>query len=244
MAADFTPKRIGTFEWVQLHLQFGLALMNLNRFAESERAMKETLVEAVHTLGPQHYLVGLIWNHLTAVYKANGQWNNALDAAQKAQRIFHLAVGDNNQATLATLGDIAVLDYLRGQTTQALTELETAHAALTQFVGVTSPFTQYIDFYWASALVDNGQMKNAEKLFSSLDAAALNAADPVKDWDIRLQGLNGRILLGRHRQEDARAALQIAVKTLLQHGAQPWVIAPLRRALLQASDATSSAAVQ
>jgi non-specific serine/threonine protein kinase len=231
MAPEYTPERIGVGAWAKVHLQAALALMTLHEYAQAEQVTRDAIAEIQRVVGPDHYLVGLGWNHLAAVLKANASWERALDAARRAHRIFSSAMEPNNRATLAARADLAVLEYLSGNSKDAVLQLASVHASLESALGAESPVTQYVDYYWANALVDLGDVATAADLFEMLDAADLNAMDPGIDWDLRLQGLQGRILLAGGRKDAGRALLQAAVSKLSQRNVEPWVIKAFQRDL-------------
>jgi non-specific serine/threonine protein kinase len=231
MAPEYTPERLGVGEWAKVHLQYALALTTLRRYAEAERVTKDAIAEIERAVGRDHYLVGLGWNHLAAVLKANAHWDSALDAARRAHRIFSSAMEPNNRATLAARADLAVLEYLSGDPHGALLQLASVHASLESALGAESPVTQYVDYYWANALVDLGDVATAADLFEMLDAADLDAMEPGIDWDLRLQGLQGRILLGGERKDAGRALLQAVVSKLSARNVEPWVIKSFQRDL-------------
>jgi hypothetical protein len=124
-----------------------------------------------------------------------------------------------------------VLEYLSGDPKEALPQLALVHKSLESALGAESPVTQYVDFYWANALIDLGDVATAADLFKMLDAAALDAMDPGIDWDLRLQGLQGRILLAGKQKDAGRALLQAAVSKLSERNVEPWVIKSFQRDL-------------
>jgi hypothetical protein len=231
MAPEYTPERIGVTAWAKVHLQAALALMTLHEYVRAEQVTKDAITEIERVVGPDHYLVGLGWNHLAAVLKANAHWDGALDAASRAHRIFSNAMGADSRATLAARADLAVLEYLSGDPKDALPQLALVHSSLEAALGAESPVTQYLDFYWANALIDLGDVATAADLFKMLDAAALDAMDPGIDWALRLQGLQGRILLAGERKDAGRALLQAAVSKLSERNVEPWVIKSFQRDL-------------
>jgi tetratricopeptide (TPR) repeat protein len=235
MGPAYTPRRVGAVDWTKIHLQYSLALMSLSRFDEAVRTLRDTIDQVGRTLGPNHYASGVAWNHLTAIYVEAGDWGHALEAGKQAHRILRDSAGASGQAALSAFGDLGVITFLSGKVADALPMLKDAHATLAEVTGEASPLTQYVRFYLASALTETSALEEAETLASSLSAEALASTYPADDWQARLEGLRGRILLRRGRIEEARSSLQMAVAQLTRSGAQPWVVKPLSRALDEAT---------
>jgi len=193
MDAFYSPERVGVQDWTKAHLQYGLALSNLGRYAEAEGVMRGVIDETTRVIGPESYLAALAWNHLSAVDQAEGHWSQAIEAEEHSFSITRKSLGDRAQATLveeATLGEI---EYLAGNTAAALTTLEGAQPALASVLGTDAPFTQMADFYLAAVLIQEGEARLAWALVSGLTTAALAAADATGHWAERLQALKGQI---------------------------------------------------
>lgn len=203
MASDYTPERIGAFDWARVHLQYALALMALSRFDDAAGALLATIDSLSESLGPYHYLTGLTWSHLAAVYQAQSQWDKALDAGQHGYAILRKAAGERSQATLSALGDLGAINYLAGRVDEAIPTLQAAHAMLSDVTGTSSSLTQYVRFYLASALNDAGKLQDAGILASQLSADALASVYPASDWGVRLEGLRRQIAVRRGKQADA-----------------------------------------
>lgn len=228
MTPGFSAESVGIGAWIKVRLQYALALANLGRFATAEQTLEEVRTRAVETLGPTHYLVGLAWNHSSSVFMAQGRWQPALNAARQAYDIWRGTVGTDNQATRLARADIAIIGYLSSHSPAARADLESVRGMLVDRSGAQSPFTQYVTFFWANALIDAGRLAEAAASADSLSAAALANVDPSPDWGAQLQGLRGRLYLAQRRTDEARALLRSAIATLSTHGAPTWVLAPLR----------------
>ena len=241
MAAEYTPQRIGVADWAKVHLQYALALSTLRRYPQAEQVTRDAIEGIRREVGPKHYLVGLGWNHLAAVMRAQARWDRALGAARLAHQIFRDAMGERSRSTLAALGDLAVLEYLSTEGSDSIVRLAAAHSEIEYVLGAASPVTQYVDFHWAHALLDVGIVPVAADLFESIDAAALEAMDPCGVWDLRLQGLKARIMLGGDHKSEARQLLKLVIDKLSEREAESSAIAPLRRALKESSPSSVGA---
>lgn len=189
----YSPERVGVQDWTKAHLQYGLALANLGRFAEAEAVMRGVIDETTRVLGAESYLAGLAWNHLAAVDQSEGHWNQAIEAEEHAYPILRKCIGDRGQATLVAESTLGELEYLAGNSAAALSTLEAAQPLLASVLGSDAPFTQVADFYLAAVLNQEGEPRRAWSLVSGLKTTALAAADASGHWEERLQGLKGQI---------------------------------------------------
>jgi len=233
MEPFYSPERVGVQDWTKAHLQYGLALENVGRYAEAEGAMRGVIGETTRVLGAESYLTGLAWSHLSAVYQAAGRWSEAIEAEAHSYPIMQKCQGDRGQATLAAEATLGALEYLAGNTAAALTTLEGAQPLLTSVLGANAPFTQMADFYLAASLNERGQARQAWSLVSGITAPALDATDLSGYSEERLKGLKGQILIRLGQETAGRALLSAAVDALIHDRAPAWIIAPLQRSGLQ-----------
>jgi eukaryotic-like serine/threonine-protein kinase len=229
MDAFYSPERVGVQDWTRAHLQYGLALANLGRYAEAEGAMRGVIGETTRVLGTERYLTGLAWNHLSAVYQAEGHWNQAIEAEAHSYPIMRKSQGDRGQATLGAEATLGTLEYLAGNMSAALTTLERVQPVLASVLGSNAPITQLTDFYLAAVLNQQGEARRAWSLVSGLTTTALAAADASGHWEERLQGLRGQILMRLGQDASGRALVGQAVDSLVQNSAPAWIVAPFRQ---------------
>ena len=223
-------------DWTKAHLQYGLALSNLGRYAEAEGIMRGVIGETTRVLGAESYLTGLAWNHLSAVDQAEGHWSEAIEAEAHSYPIMQKYQGDRGLATLSAEATLGSLECLAGNTAAALTMLERVQPVLANVLGPDAPITQITDFYLAAVLNQVGEPQRAWSLVSGLTTTALAAADASDHWEERLQGLKGQILMRLGQEASGRALVGAAVAGLVQNRAPAWIVTPLRqtRAALRA----------
>jgi eukaryotic-like serine/threonine-protein kinase len=225
----YSPERVGVQDWTKAHLQYGLALANLGRYAEAVGVMKGVIGETTRVLGAESYLAGLAWNHLSAVDQAEGRWNEAIEAEAHSYPIMRKCQGERGQATLVSEVTLGSLQYLAGNTAAALTTLEAAQPVVESVLGRNAPITQVADFYLAAVLNQQGEAQRAWSLVSGLTTAALAAADTSGHWEERLQGLKSQILMRLGREASGRTLGRATVDGLVENRAPPRIVAPLRQ---------------
>jgi non-specific serine/threonine protein kinase len=231
MSPSYPLENLGATDWAKARLEYGLALTNLGRFDEAAQTLKDALQQIQRVLGSDHYLTGLVWNHLGSVYQAAARWQPAIDAQSQAYAIMRNRLGDSGQATLITQAELATDQYLAGQLDGSLPKLETAHTALVDKLGAEAAPTQAVAFYLAAALNDLGHPAEAWSLAEKLQEPALSSVNPGSDWTQRLLGLKGAILQHEGKAGEARPLLETALRRLTEENAPPWVLRPLSEAL-------------
>lgn len=224
MDAAYSPERVGVQDWTKAHLEYGLALANLGRYAESEGVIRGVIGETARVLGAESYLTGLAWNHLSAVLQAQGRWSEATEAEAHSYPIMRKCMGDRGQATLVAEVTLGSLEYLAGKIVEARMTLEGAQPVVASVLGSDAPITQMADFYLASVLNQDGEARRAWSLVSGLTTTALAGVDAGGHWDERLQGLKEQILMRLGQAASGRTGS--AMDRLVQNRA-PSVVAPL-----------------
>jgi hypothetical protein len=142
------------------------------------------------------------------------------------------------------------MQYLAGQTEEALVTLRLAYKQLVELIGPVGPATQDTAFYLASALNDTGHPQEAQVLVDILQPKAILATDPGYNWEARIKALQAQILVHQGRKAEALPMLQAVVRQLRDEKAQPWIIEPLKKTIddiesyaLSKSDRGSSSVV-
>lgn len=236
----YSLENIGITDWQKVHLQYALALGNLARFDEAEATLRDSLRHLQQVLGEDNYVTGLVWNHLGAIDQEAARWDAAIDAQSRAYAIMRRSVGEQAPATLGVASELAICKYLSGRVTEALPLLQAVHTALRDQLGADAALTQDAAFYLAAALDDLGRPAEALSLLDTLQPQALNSVDPGIDWDQRISGLKGMILVREGRLAQGQPLLQNAAAQLARDQAPQWMLAPLRNLLA----ATGGAAPQ
>lgn len=201
-----TPDRSGLLDWSKAQFEYGTALMGLGKFDEAISVTVHALDQIQQALGSDHYVTGIVWDHLAAAFQAAGRWDQALDAAQHAYRIMQQRVGAKGRAALGAYSRVGALTFYAGNVDEGLRMLREARLGLTEILGSQAPLTQINDYYLADALNNTGKLQEAYALIKKLHPVALTSAEPGSDWEEHLMQLKMQIL--RRYGPGAEAALQ------------------------------------
>jgi non-specific serine/threonine protein kinase len=227
----YGPERVGVLDWAKVQFESGIALVGLGRFGDAVKVAQAALDRTEQALGPEHYMTAIVLNHVAQARQAQGQWPEAIAAAERAYGIIRRSLGERNRATLGTYSNIGALYLLAGQREKGLRVLTEAHVGLSEVLGSADPMTQDNDYYLAYAMAGAERMTEAARLAAALDPKALTSVEPGYDWDGQLAGLRGLLLLGQDRKGEAAAELTAAITHLNRSGAPGWIVPSLRLAL-------------
>lgn len=231
MQPQYSLANIGAADWNKVRLEYAVALTNLARLDEAEATLKDSLQQVRQVLGEDNYVTGLVWNHLGAVYQNEAKWDVAIDAQSRNYAIMRRCMGEQSQAALAAALALAIPKYLSGQVAEAVPLLRSSYTGLSSALGADAPLAQNAAFYLAAALNDQQHPDEALPLLHGLQAAAVNSVDPGVDWEQRIAGLKGAILLKQGELLRGRPLLENAVAQLTRDKAPDWMVEPLRTAL-------------
>lgn len=198
---DYSPERVGILDWCKAQFEYGLALTALSRSNEAIRITENALEQTQRALGPDHYVTGIVWSHITAAYRASAQWDQARNAAANAYRILLKQVGAQGRATLDAYSTLGAITFLAGNVEDGLRILQDAHKQLTETLGPAAPFTQINAYYLGSALGKTGKAGEAYTLVEKLDPNALTNVEPGPNWQGRLTALQQQLLEQKERAE-------------------------------------------
>jgi eukaryotic-like serine/threonine-protein kinase len=231
MQPSYDLQNVGATDWEKVRLEYALALTSLSRLDEAEATLKDSLQQVRQVMGDDNYVTGVVWNHLGAVYQSEAKWDAAIDAQSRSYAIMRRGMGEQSPAALTAGLALAIPKYLSGQAADALPLLQTTYSGLSKAMGGKAPMTQNAAFYLAAALNDLRRPDEAMPLLQGLQAAAVNSVDPGIDWEQRIAGLKGAILLRQGREAQGRPLVEEAVAQLTRDKAPGWMVEPLRAAL-------------
>jgi DNA-binding winged helix-turn-helix (wHTH) protein len=140
----YTPQRIGASIWVLARVDDGIALMNLNRIDEAERALTAALQEARNSLGQDNNLVGVAENGLAELHTRRGEWAAAADNLREAYRVVSQRSGPHGQSALAVQANLGIVEYKTGELTDAIKILASVRQELIRTQGEASPLAQFV----------------------------------------------------------------------------------------------------
>lgn len=208
--------------------------MSLQRYDRAEQVLNSALQELRRSVGPDHFFVGYAQNELGELYTRRSQWPQAVQALQEAYRIFRLRTDEHGQATLTAGANLGIVQYRTGHDADAIRTLEAMRTEFEKSLGKASPQAQIVSFYLDCAQSDLRDFNAASMLVADLNPQQLADAEPREDWNARLQGLRGAILVGEGKRSEALGVLGPAVAELERLHAPDEDIEPFRKALSQA----------
>jgi non-specific serine/threonine protein kinase len=231
LAPRYSPEQVGILDFTKVRNEEGIALTSLGQFDDAARITQGALKETERTVGPQHVLTAVAYEHLAMVYQASGNWSAALQQLESAYPILLARFGDNHRATAETAGKIGALHVLANDNfTSGLLLLQKARERLLAAVGESDPVTQDITFYLSLVMVRDGRIEEAATLSARLDADALASAEPGYDWRAQLAGLRGMILSHEANSAEAADLLGAALAGLSRQPSSAWMIPLLQQA--------------
>jgi len=226
---EYSPERIGPVFWAQARIDYGIALKTNGKNADAEKYLVDAVSEMRRSLGADHFFVGVAENELADLEIRENRWSDAENALQSAYAIIRERTGDHGQATLIVGANLGIVEYRTGRSAQAVEILRSVHDALTGQLGSASPQAEIVAYYLACALAELGRYREASALIAPISAAHLTAAEPRKDWDERLEALNGAILTGQERTREGIAKLADAIERMRLKQTPEQDLAPFRR---------------
>ena len=228
----FTPQAVGPRYWANIRRDYGGALRGLGRYAEAISVTRAALEELQSALGADDFYVGLTWNQLGEIYNEQGRYDLAAEPSRRAYEIFRQRLGEHAETTLLGLGNLGILEYHLGHLESSVRMLSALRGDLARTVDVADPILQCTTFYLASAEAEGriGTAAEAAALTAHLDPVAIEAAEPGKDWNLRLQALNGEIQLWQGHAAEALALLTPAIAKMRQDGVSSAILSRYEQA--------------
>jgi tetratricopeptide (TPR) repeat protein len=118
--------------------------------------------------------------------------------------------GENNQAALSFLENVAAATHLAGDLPAAERLYRNALAGVRTLFEEDNPQVQHVRYGLATLLLDRQRAQEAASLLATLEIAGLNLAEQEADWEGRLAYEHGRVLLQTGHPKDALPLLQKA----------------------------------
>jgi hypothetical protein len=234
---SYSREKVGLTDWARLHIQLGLALRNVHRYADAEQILADVVHESLETAGEGSYVTGWSLHELASTYQAEGRWQMASTTDQHAYTVMR-NTGMDGRETMEVQAALNVVEYLGSRhPARALPRLRRSRDELAQALGPQDPATQLADYYLANALCEAGQPVEATQVAEGLDPKALAAADASESWEQRLDALQGLLLIARGQMMDGRQRMDAAIGTLRRQGAPRWLLERLAQQRDQAAAA-------
>jgi hypothetical protein len=118
--------------------------------------------------------------------------------------------------------------WVRGTSNDGIADMKASRLALEKMLGVDDPDTRQVDYYLASSLSETGHEAEAWSMVTGLNVDALSRSVESGDWQQRIDGLKGQILLRQGRKAEAIALLAPAVQKLEADHLPRWIVDPIR----------------
>ena len=233
LAAKYTVESVGPTSWSDVRLQYGEILKEQGHLDEALSITLGATRQLQSSLGADAFFVGLAYDYLSDIYKAQGRYSLAKEALQRTYEIFRTRLGDHAQNTLSALIDLGILDYQDGHFSEAAQKLSVLRDELMRTLDTANPLVQYTTFYLISAETEGrlGDPENAATVIAHLDPAVLSAAVSGNDWEPRLQALTAEIHLRERSRAEDLALLSAAIAKMKLAGESPTVLARYQQVL-------------
>jgi len=235
LAPEYSADRIGVVNWAKARTVNAEILSNAQRYPEAIQLDESAVQELRDRLGPKHFLVGFALSELANVYIDGGQPAEALPVAQQSYDIVKGVLGADSQNAILIHANVGIVESQLGHAAEGIADMSATRKQLATMFGADNPEKEFVDFYLACSLSQVGRQTEAWAMVSALDVGSLfRSGEGTEDWQERVDGLKGQILLRQGRAVEALALLTPAVAKLEADHVQPWIVDPLRSALEQA----------
>jgi tetratricopeptide (TPR) repeat protein len=213
-------------------LDAGMSLSNLGetyrRMGNFEQAiiyLRKAIAAYENSYGPNHPVIGLVWNNLGAALNEKHDWVQAELAYRRALAIDEAALGPDHPAVAMTLSNLAGVLGDMGQFKQALVMLERSQSIQDKTVGRDSLAASVTEEAFSEILLKLGRLDAA--LAHALHALAIceHAYDAGHPDVADVLILVGRIRLARNEAAQALPLLERAIGILDKREANPeWLV--------------------
>ncbi|MDE0855457.1 MAG: tetratricopeptide repeat protein, partial [Nevskia sp.] len=234
LAATATSDGPDSLVHARVEYQFGINETLDGKYGQAEKLLEHAYATTSRILGADSSRSAEILSALANVYASTDRYDKAAEASRSAYASMRKSLGDKNQLTLMTLGNVGLLESLAGDNADAVRDLSGACEGLVAQFGSTHPAVQQFQFYLASSQLDLDHNAEAAALLPNLHAEALNTSSPSADWAARLILLKGQLLLQEGHAAEAQVALNDAFRQLQKVETTPPVLARAK-ALLERS---------
>lgn len=235
LAQGFSVDRVGIGNWARAREQMAEILSHEQSFSDAI-AMDQAVIATLEAgLGKGHYFVAVALSELANVYVDAGQPGLGLNAMKRTYDILKTALGPDSQDTIGARANVAVLESQTGDSQTAVADLTESRDRFAQLLGADNPQVEFFNYYLALSLSDLGRASEAWIIASKLSSTSLaNAGEGGEDWEERLQGLKGKILLRQGNKSEALRLLAPAVAKMQADQLPVGLLGPFRALLEEA----------
>jgi serine/threonine protein kinase len=236
LAPEYTIERVGVVNWAKAREDEGELLSNDHHYEVAAKTDLDAIQALRQRLGAAHFYVGIALSELANVFVDSGRLGAALPPAHETYDIMVRSVGENGQDALLARANLGVLESKLGRIDEGIPDMKASREGLLNLLGDSAnPQIQVIDYYLASSLSEAGQQADAWSILARLNAASLaQSGDGGNDWEQRLEGTKGEILLREGHRAEAASLLQAAVERMQADHVHDWILEPFRASLERA----------
>lgn len=236
LAPEYTIERVGVVNWAKVRQDRGELLTNDHRYEEAAQSDLGAIQALRQHLGASHFYIGVALTELSNVYVDAGRMRDALAPAREAYAVLVKSVGENGQDALLARANLGILETRLGRIDEGIPHMRASREELAKLLGdPANPLIQELDYYLAWSLSEAGRQDDAWSIITRLKPDALaQAGDGGSDWEQRLQGIKGEILLRQGRKAEAVGLLEAAVARMQQDHVHEWILEPFRASLEEA----------
>jgi len=184
------------------------------QFDRAEALLKQAQVTIVALAGESHSRNLMLLNDLLDIAEQQRQWPEAVDYAERICAGMRHRFGDRHIAVGTSLGNWGMVLLLSGQSAPALAKLNDAYAQLQSVAGDDNPRTQFAGFWRTAALIEQGQVTQAETMLKTVKLDALDAVGSDPLWSPKLALLRGMLAVRQGRSPQHLAQLDAAIATM------------------------------
>jgi serine/threonine protein kinase/DNA-binding winged helix-turn-helix (wHTH) protein len=235
LGPEFTVERVGIAQWAKARELVAEVLSNTHNYPVAIQLDREAIQGLRDRLGEKHFFFGFALSELASVYVDSGQPAEALPLMRQCYEITKDVMGVDSQNAVLARANLGILESQLGRANEGIADMVATRTKLATMFGEDNPEKEFVDYYLATSLNQTGRQAEAWSLVSTLSVDSLSrSGEGGLDWQQRIDGLKGQILLRQGRKADAIALLAPAVAKLEADHLQGWIVDPLRDALLRA----------
>jgi tetratricopeptide (TPR) repeat protein len=231
----FTLDRVGVAQWAKAREVYAEVLSSTHHYPEAIQLDREAIQGLQNRLGEKHFFLAFALSELANVYVDSGQPAEALPLMRQSYEITKDALGGDSQNAALARANMGILESELGQANEGIADMVATRTQLATMFGEDNPQKEFVDFYLASSLSQTGRQAEAWSLVSALSVDSLSrSGEGAQDWQQRIDGLKGLILLRQGRKADAVTLLAPAVAKMEADHLQGWIVDPFQEALRHA----------
>jgi non-specific serine/threonine protein kinase len=220
---------VGAVSQARARVNLGRVYLAQGREPEGEQMLKAARELLASRIGPDEYHVNVADAELAQLWDKRGDFVRSRAAFAAVHQSYLRALGPEHPHTQVMTLNLAIAELNLGRPEVALPRLDAGRSWFVRYAGgEQGAVVQAIDFERARAMTALRRPIEAVPILARLDAQALAAAAPARDWPGRLQAERGRALLASGQRDEGLRLLRAALPDMSANGSAPWVLAGYR----------------